>query len=135
MAGSQIPQDLKKWIDAKKKSRLSQKHICMAMELGINPRSLASMGANPHELWKSPLPDYLEELYEKRFKRSAPAVVRSFEQMSQARKKPKAEEKPKVQATQPPKTEGEPSAVSADLPEPETDDPFQDEMYPFGDEA
>lgn len=98
MADRPIPPDLKKWVDAKKKCRLSQKHICMAMELGINPHKLGSMGANPHEKWKSPLPDYLEEIYEKRFGRTEPKSVRSFVQMVEDREREKARKKQANQA-------------------------------------
>lgn len=71
---SKTPQDLKVWIEAKKRYRLTQTHICMAMELGLNPRKLGSIAPNPHESWKSPMSEFTEEgvqesarLFEKHF--------------------------------------------------------------------
>ena len=54
---SDMPPDLQKWADAKKRHRLSQMHVCMAMELGLNPRKMSGYAPNPHEQWKAPLPD------------------------------------------------------------------------------
>jgi hypothetical protein len=106
---STIPPDIQKWIDAKKKSRLSQMHICIAMELGIPPRKLGGMGANPHELWKSPLPEYLEELYEKRFGSSRKPKVRSFVEIAESRKK----KKPPNEQVKTPQPVSEPAASDA----------------------
>ncbi len=98
MADRPIPPDLKKWVDAKKKCRLSQKHICMAMELGLNPNRLGSLIPNPKEQWKSPLPEFIEEIYEKRFGRTEPKSVRSFVQMVEDRNREKARKKQANQA-------------------------------------
>ncbi len=87
MANGGIPPEFKKWIDAKKRHRLTQAHIVMAMELGMNPGKFGSLGANPHEKWKAPLPEFIEECYYKRFKRDRPEVVLSFVQMAEPKKK------------------------------------------------
>ncbi|MCK7508655.1 MAG: hypothetical protein MZV70_34575 [Desulfobacterales bacterium] len=60
------------WIEAKKKFRLSDTHIQMAKELGMNPKKFGSLANHKQELWKAPLPDFIEDLYYKRFKRKRP---------------------------------------------------------------
>ena len=70
-----IPNKLRPWLEARKRFRLSHVHIQMARELGMTPKSLGKLRASGRQSWKLPLPAYLEELYEKRFKRSAPESV------------------------------------------------------------
>ena len=76
------------WIDAKKRHRLSQAHIQMARELGMNPKKFGKLDNHRQEPWKAPLPVFIEILYEKRFGRSRPERVYSFKQLAkeQARK-------------------------------------------------
>lgn len=69
----------KKWIEAKKKYHLSDVHIQMARELGMNPQKFASLANYKQEKWKSPLPDFIEELYLKRFKKEKPDVVKKLQ--------------------------------------------------------
>jgi hypothetical protein len=54
----------------------------MARELGLNPKKLGGYAENSHEPWKQPLPVHIEMLYGKRFGRSAPAHVRSIEEIA-----------------------------------------------------
>ena len=56
------------WQEAYRKCRLSTRHIQMAKELGLNPISLIKNIPNPKEPWKLPVRDWIEEMYEKRFK-------------------------------------------------------------------
>ncbi len=79
---SAIPTKLKPWVEATKRYRLSQMHIVMAMELGLNPKKFGKLVPNAAEQWKSPLPDFIEEIYEKRFKRARPLEIKSFVQMA-----------------------------------------------------
>ena len=65
----------KKWREAKKKFRLSNMHIRMARELGMNPMKLAGLANDKQEPWKAPLPVFIEELYFKRFKKEKPNIV------------------------------------------------------------
>lgn len=44
----------KKWIEAKKKFRLSNTHIQMARELGMNPRKFGGLANHKQEPWKAP---------------------------------------------------------------------------------
>ena len=60
------------WIAAKKRYRLSDAHIQMARELGLNPRRFGSLANHKQEKWKTPLPDFIEELYFKRFRKERP---------------------------------------------------------------
>jgi hypothetical protein len=65
----------KKWIEAKKKFRLSDMHIQMARELGMNPKKFGSLANHKQERWKAPLPEFIEDLYYKRFKKAQPDVI------------------------------------------------------------
>lgn len=56
------------WKEAYIKCRLSTRHIQMAKELGLNPMSLIRNIPGPHEPWKLSVRDWIEEMYEKRFK-------------------------------------------------------------------
>lgn len=63
------------WLEAKKKYRLSDVQIQMARELGMNPKKFGSLANHKQEPWKAPLPDFIEELYFKRFKKDRPDVI------------------------------------------------------------
>ena len=60
---------------------LSDAHIKMTPELGLNPRKIGSLANTQQETWKLPLPEFIDELYFKHFKKSRPENVRSTEQM------------------------------------------------------
>ena len=62
-----IPEDLQRWIDARKRFHLSHAQVQMARELGINPRRLGSKANHRQEPWKAPLQVFIEDLYQKRF--------------------------------------------------------------------
>ncbi|MFK5948672.1 MAG: hypothetical protein QM500_07885 [Methylococcales bacterium] len=87
-----IPNKLKPWIEARKKYRLSHTQIQMARELGLNPKKFGSLG-NTKQQWKLPLPEFIEEIYFKHFKKRAPERVRSIEQMVKDKATKKAERK------------------------------------------
>jgi hypothetical protein len=80
-----IPNDLKPWIEAKKRHRLSQAHIQMARELGMNPRKFGGIDNHRQEPWKAPLPDFIESLYFKRFGKTRPDTVKSFVEIAAGR--------------------------------------------------
>ncbi len=67
------------WIEAKKKYHLSDMHIQMARELGLNPKKFGGYANEKQEPWKKPLPEFIEELYFKRFKKSKPDVIKKLE--------------------------------------------------------
>jgi hypothetical protein len=59
------------WMNAKRKYRLTDVQIQMARELGMNPRKFGSLANHKQENWKAPLADFIEELYNKRFKKES----------------------------------------------------------------
>ncbi len=65
-----------KWVEAKKKFHLSDVHIQMARELGMNPKKLGGLANHKQEKWKSPLPIFIEDLYQKRFKKEKQDVIK-----------------------------------------------------------
>ncbi len=75
-----VPSTLEPWIQARKRHSLSHAHVQMARELGLNPRKLGSIDNHDQERWKAPLPEFIEQLYLKRFGRERPDVVVSIEQ-------------------------------------------------------
>ena len=81
------------WIDARKRFHLSHMHVQMAREIGLNPKKLGKLANNDQEPWKEPLPDYIETLYYKHFKKDRPDNIRSIEQMVRDKKRRKAERK------------------------------------------
>jgi hypothetical protein len=76
-----VPEKYQIWIEARKRYHLSHAHIQMARELGLNPKKFGGLANSKQEPWKVPLPEFIEELYFRNFKRSRPDSVRSIEQM------------------------------------------------------
>lgn len=74
-----IPEELQRWIEARKRFHLSDAHVQMARELGMNPRKLGSLANHKQELWKAPLPHFIENLYRKRFGKTRPDRILSIE--------------------------------------------------------
>lgn len=95
-----IPKELLPWIEAKKKHRLFQKHIQMARELRLNPKGFGKLDNHNQEKWKAPLPQFIEELYYKRFNKEAPDQIYSFEQLSLMKNQKKIEKNAKKQSIQ-----------------------------------
>ncbi len=75
-----IQQGLRDWVEARKRFRLSDAHVQMARELGMNPKKLGSIDNHHQEPWKQPLPRFIERLYAERFGRERPQAVMSIEQ-------------------------------------------------------
>jgi hypothetical protein len=55
-----IPEDMQRWIEARKRFHLSHAQVQMARELGMNPRKLGSLANHKQEPWKAPLPVFIE---------------------------------------------------------------------------
>jgi hypothetical protein len=89
MSGKRIPDQFQVWIDARKRHRLSHAQVQMARELGMKPKSLRKLDNHHRERWKVPLPQFIEELYRKRFSKERPDTVLSIEECArlQAQKK------------------------------------------------
>lgn len=88
-----IPQKYQVWIEARRRYHLSDAQIQMARELGLNPNKFGKLANEKQELWKKPLPEFIEEIYYKRFGRRQPEIVRSIEQLVQDQRENKAERK------------------------------------------
>ena len=69
---------LEKWQAAQKRYGLSNRHVQMARELGLNPDKLGKIDNHGQEPWKAPLPQHIENLYFKRFTRSEPSDIKSI---------------------------------------------------------
>ncbi len=70
---------LEDWVAAKKKYRLTDTHIQMAKELGLNPKKFGKIGNNKQEKWKSPLPQFIEDIYFKHFKKDKPDNIKPIQ--------------------------------------------------------
>ena len=88
------------WIEARKRFHLSHAHVQMARELGLNPKKFGGLANQRQEPWKEPLPDFIESLYWKSFKKERPDNVRSIEQMVKDAKRKQAERKARKQQEQ-----------------------------------
>lgn len=87
---------IEKWIVAQKKHRLSDTHVQMARELGLNPDKLGKIDNHRQEPWKAPLPEFIEEIFYKRFKKERPDVVKPLKQILKEQEiKDKAKKKEK----------------------------------------
>jgi len=95
---ARIPQDLQKWMDARKRHKLSHAHVQMARELGMNPKKLGKLDNHKQEPWKAPLPIFIEELYFKRFGKERPDVVRTMAEISEMRQKKKEQKRKEKEA-------------------------------------
>lgn len=84
---------LEKWMVAQKKHRLSDKHVQMGRELGLNPDKLGKIDNHQQETWKAPLPQFIEEIYFKRFKRESPESVKPLAQIMAEQEQKKKEQK------------------------------------------
>lgn len=73
-------QKMQAWIEARKRHHLSHAQVQMARELGMNPAKLGKIDNHKQEPWKLPLPQFIEELYCKRFGKTFPEAVLSIEE-------------------------------------------------------
>lgn len=100
-----LPKKIQVWVDARQKFHLSHVDIQMARELGLNPKKLGSLANHKQERWKAPLPEFIEDIYFKRFGKERPDVVLSIEDLvkkNQNKKtKPQLPEQEKVQNIEP----------------------------------
>ncbi len=68
--------NLEHWKSAQRRYHLSDTEIQMARELGMNPRKFGGLANHRQEKWKAPLPEFIEDLYFKRFKKDKPDSVK-----------------------------------------------------------
>jgi hypothetical protein len=81
-----MAKNIDKWIVAQKKHHLSDKHVQMARELGLNPDKLGKIDNHKQEPWKAPLKEFIEDIYFKQFKKSEPENIRSLKQILEDKK-------------------------------------------------
>ena len=67
------------WQEAKKRCRLNDEDIARAKRLGLNPRSLIKNIPNKSEPWKAPVKVWLQEIEDKRNKKSAQKKTRKVQ--------------------------------------------------------
>ena len=82
----------------------------MARDLGLNPRKFGGLANHHQEPWKQPLPQFIEEIYFKRFKKAKPDQVRTIEEVVIARQNQKSAKQARKASI------GHPSAVEETLP-------------------
>jgi hypothetical protein len=68
--------NIEEWKKAKRRYGLTDMHIQMARDLGLNPKKFGSLANHKQQPWKAPLPDFIEDLYFKHFKKERPEVVK-----------------------------------------------------------
>jgi hypothetical protein len=90
MGRKKLPQNLQDWVEARKRHRLSDAHVQMARELGMNPRKLGKLDNHDQKPWKVPLPQFIERLYVRNFGRARPEVVMSVEERARSQNAKKA---------------------------------------------
>ena len=88
-----MAKNLEKWIVAQRKHHLSDKHVQMARELGLNPDKLGKIDNHKQEPWKAPLKEFIEDIYLKQFKKAEPDNIRSLKQILLDEKRKKEEKK------------------------------------------
>lgn len=71
-----LPSQVRAWTEARQRYHLSHAQVQMARELGLNPRKLGKIANHRQEPWKAPLPQFIEDLYLKRFARKSPRSSR-----------------------------------------------------------
>ena len=92
-----IPDKYQIWIDVRKRYHLSDAHIQMARELGMNPKKFGKIANEKQEPWKAPLPAFIEHIYCKRFGKDRPVDVKSMEEVFRGKEKKKEERQKRKQ--------------------------------------
>jgi len=67
------------WKKAKRRYHLYDIHIQMARELGMSPKKFGGIANHKQQSWKAPMPEFIEGLYFKHFKKEKPDVIKSLE--------------------------------------------------------
>ena len=93
-----LPERFQVWAEARKRYWLSDAHVQMARELGMNSKKFGKLANEKQEPWKLPLPDYIEELYERRLGKERPDQVRSIEEMAARREQKRSERRERKKA-------------------------------------
>jgi hypothetical protein len=78
----------------------------MARQLGLNPKKFGDLANTKQEPWKMVLPEFIEELYFKHFKKNRPDNVRSIEQVVSDARRKKEERRARNHAAKPSRPPG-----------------------------
>jgi hypothetical protein len=71
-----IIKNIEIWKEAKKRYHLTDMHIQMARDLGLNPKKFGSLANSKQQKWKAPLPEFIEDIYFKHFKKEEPDSIK-----------------------------------------------------------
>ena len=71
--------NIEEWKKAKRRYHLYDIHIQMARESAMNPRKFGGIANHKQQSWKAPLPEFIEDLYLKHFKKEKSDVIKSLE--------------------------------------------------------
>ena len=93
MPRAHIPQKLLPPFEARKRFHLTHAQIQMARELGLNPKNFGGLANHRQEPWKLPLPQFIEEIYLKRFGVPRPVEVLSLEELVSRRNEKKVQKR------------------------------------------
>ncbi len=88
-----LPEKYQVWIEVRARYHLSDAQVQMARELGLNPHKFGKLANEKQEPWKKPLPEFIEELYFKRFGKRQPDIVKSIEQIVLGQREKREERK------------------------------------------
>jgi hypothetical protein len=80
------------WVEVHKRFHLSDLHIQIARELGLNPKKFGGLANQRQKPRKLPLPEFMAACYRKRFHRERPAQVVPLAQVAK-RQQPSARDK------------------------------------------
>ena len=106
MPKKKTPEKYEPWIEARERYRLSHAHLQMARELRLNAKKFGSLANTKQEPWKAPLPEFIEQLCFKDFKKNRPDNVRSTEQMFGDANRKKGERRARNYAAKPSRPPG-----------------------------
>jgi hypothetical protein len=97
VTAQQFAAKLQPWFEARRRFKLSNAHIQMARELGMNPKRL-DFEEDPQAPRIASLPEFIAETYRKRFGRNGPEQIRSLEELVEWDKQRRVEKQARKQA-------------------------------------
>ena len=90
---TKLPPDLQAWVEARQRFHLSHAHVQNGAGDRAESEELGKIANHKQEPWKAPLPQFIEDIYEKRFHRERPEVVRPIEELQRWRDAKRAQKK------------------------------------------
>ena len=97
VTAKQFAVKLQPWFEARRRFKLSNVHIQMARELGMNPKQLGFVDGRDGQT-NVPLPDFIAQCYRQHFGRNGPEQIRSLEEMMEWDKQRRVEKQARKQA-------------------------------------